>query len=252
MKNSVHPDALSRRTVVEPPSNVYNMLIDVLPGHLFSRLLSRSSRSGTTFGRPHAKMTVLDGRFTYPAVSISYSQQGMARREQCPYVHRFRKSHWERQHMTNQQQSPRVSPELDEMVCDLIGYMLDELAEGRDPGTAACAEDAGTGRIEAVFTDDGEEACLEAAQAFVTQNARGNREERLGPIERYAIACTGAVELEGAYRDAVLVSFYERGLATADGAPTGYSAYVTYRNPGSGDEFLWSDPAPAGEEPPLI
>lgn len=149
--------------------------------------------------------------------------------------------------MTNQQQQPSaVSPELDEMVCDLIGYMLDELAEGRDPGTAACAEDAHTGRIEAVFTDDGEEACLEAAQAFITQNARGNADEHLGTVDRYAIACTGAVELDGAYRDAVLVSFYERAL------PVGYSAYVLYENPGQGDAFAWTEPAPAGEEPPLI
>ena len=50
--------------------------------------------------------------------------------------------------MSRQQQNPgAVSPELDEMVCDLIGYMLVELAEGRDPGTATCAEDAGKGRI---------------------------------------------------------------------------------------------------------
>ena len=48
--------------------------------------------------------------------------------------------------MTNHNSNPSaVSPELDEMVCDLIGYMLDELAEGRDPGTAACAEDEAAG-----------------------------------------------------------------------------------------------------------
>ena len=46
-----------------------------------------------------------------------------------------------------------VSPELDAMVCDVIGYMLDELAEGRDPGVLACAEDAGQGRIEAAFAE---------------------------------------------------------------------------------------------------
>ena len=149
--------------------------------------------------------------------------------------------------MTNHNSNPSaVSPELDEMVCDLIGYMLDELAEGRDPGTATCAEDAADGRIEAVFTDDGEEACLEAAQAFITDNARGNAEEGLRAIDRYAIACTGAVEIGGAYRDAVLVSFYERAL------PTGYSAYVLYEKPGAGDRFGWSDPEPAGEEPALI
>ena len=75
---------------------------------------------------------------------------------------------------------------------------------------------------------------------------RGNAEEGLRAIDRYAIACTGAVEIEGAYRDAVLVSFYERAL------PTGYSAYILYENPGAGDRFGWSDPEPAGEEPALI
>lgn len=145
-----------------------------------------------------------------------------------------------------------VSPELDAMVCDVIGYMLDELAEGRDPGVLACAEDAGQGRIEAAFAEDGMDACLEAAQVFIKENARGNRDEGLGRIERYAVAYAGAVRLESCYQDAVLVSFYERGLTDEEGAPVGYSAYVAYENAGAGDEFVWSDPAPAGEEPPFI
>ena len=132
-----------------------------------------------------------------------------------------------------------VSPELDAMVCDVIGYMLDELAEGRDPGVLACAE-------------DGMDACLEAAQALIKENARGNRDEGLGRIERYAVAYAGVVRLESCYQDAVLVSFYERGLTDEEGAPVGYSAYVAYENAGAGDEFVWSDPAPAGEEPPFI
>lgn len=152
----------------------------------------------------------------------------------------------------NEANAGAVSPELDEMVCDLIGYMLDELAEGRDPGVLACAEDAGAGRIEAAFTEDGEEACLEAAQAFVHDNARGNRDEGLGAIERYAIAYAGAVRLENCYQDAVLVSFYERGLLDEEGAPTGYSAYVLFEGAGNEEQFAWSDPQPAGEEPPII
>ncbi len=149
--------------------------------------------------------------------------------------------------MSNQQQNRgSVSPELDEMVCDLIGFMLDELAEGRDPGVAVCVEDAAQGRAEAVFTDDGEEACLEAARDFIVKRRRGSASEDLGEIDRYAYACTGAVQLEGAYQDAVLVSFYERAL------PVGYSAYVAFDNAGAGDDFVWSDPAPAGEEQPLI
>lgn len=144
------------------------------------------------------------------------------------------------------QQPAAVSPELDEMVGDLLGYMLDELAEGRDPGVLACAEDAKDGRIEAEFTDDGEEACLEAAEHFIKENAKGNAAEHLSRIDRYAIAYTGCVELDGSYQDAILVSFYERSL------DKGYSAYVTFAGAGSGDGFLWSDPQPAGAEPPFI
>ncbi len=145
-----------------------------------------------------------------------------------------------------QQHTGAVSPELDEMVCDLIGFMLDELAEGRDPGVVACAEDAASGRIEAAFSDDGEEACLEAAQAFIMQHAAGVPADGMGTMDRYAIAYAGAVEVEGAYHDAVLVSFFERAL------PVGYSAYVLFENAGAGDAFGWADPEPAGEEPALI
>lgn len=159
---------------------------------------------------------------------------------------RFFDAQRERSTMSNEHQSPRVSPELDEMVCDLIGYMLDELAEGRDPGVVACAEDAAAGRVEAAFSDDGEEACLAAAHDFISQHAKGSRQDGLGPIDRYAIAYAGCISQEGVYQDALLVSFYERAL------PTGYSAFVAYAGAGTGDGFLWSDPQPAGEEPPLI
>ena len=96
------------------------------------------------------------------------------------------------------------------------------------------------------LSDDPEEACIEAAQDFIRLNRNGSAQDDMGEIDRYAIACTGAVELDGAYHDAVLVSFYERAL------PVGYSAYVLYENPGAGDAFGWADPEPAGEEPPLI
>ena len=68
----------------------------------------------------------------------------------------------------------------------------------------------------------------------------------MGTMDRYAIAYAGAVEVEGAYHDAVLVSFFERAL------PVGYSAYVLFENAGAGDAFGWADPEPAGEEPALI
>lgn len=152
----------------------------------------------------------------------------------------------------NTQGPGAVSPQLDDMVCDLIGFMLDELAAGREPGVVACMEDAAGNRGEASFTDDGEEACLEAAQAFVARSAGGAPDEGLGPVVCYAIGCVGGVELDEGFADAVLVSFYERGLAASDGSPTGYSAYVLYDGFGQGDAFAYCDPMPAGEEPPLI
>lgn len=146
----------------------------------------------------------------------------------------------------NTQDAGSVSAQLDAMVCDLLGAYLDALAEGEQPGVVLCVEDAESVRYEAAFTDDGEEACLTAASDFVRKHAQGLAEEELGPIERYAIACTGGVEIDGAYEDALLVTFFERGMEVA------YSAYVLFQNAGAGENFMWSDPEPAGEEPPLL
>lgn len=155
----------------------------------------------------------------------------------------------------NKAQGGGVSPELDEMVCDLLGYMLDELAEGRDPGVVACVEDATGAREEAAFSDDGEEVCIMAAQQFIQNHVHGTRTAKgapandaleMGPVDRYAYAYTGAVDIDDTYADAILVSFYEKVL------PCGYSAYVLYQGVGEGDDFMWSEPAPAGEELPLI
>ena len=56
----------------------------------------------------------------------------------------------------------------------------------------------------------------------------------------------GAPSDPGAYRDALLVSFGEKG------APCGYSAYVLVEGVGAGDDFGWADPEPAGEEDLLV
>ena len=147
----------------------------------------------------------------------------------------------------NNQNAGAVSSELDAMTCDVIGAFLDSLAEGEDPGVVVCAEDETGARYEAEFTDDGEEACLTAATEFISQNAaHGIPDEGVGRIERYAIAYTGCVEVDGGYANAVLVSFCERGL------PCGYSAFVLFDGMGEGDNFMWSDPEPAGEEPALF
>ena len=63
---------------------------------------------------------------------------------------------------------------------------------------------------------------------------------------RYAITYEGAVADEtGAYADALLLEFGERGYRS-------YSAYSLVDGRGTGDGFTWTDPAPAGEMPPLL
>lgn len=139
-----------------------------------------------------------------------------------------------------------VSPELDAMVCDLLDDFLSALADGDDPGVLLVAEDGLANRYQASFAEDGVQACIDGAMRFIESNAGGLPADHMGPLDRYAIAYAGGVELDGGFEDAVLVSFYQRGMQT------GYSAYVLYQGAGTGDGFMWSDPEPAGEEPPLL
>ena len=141
-----------------------------------------------------------------------------------------------------------VSLALDDMVCGLIEDVLNEFADGSDPGVVLCCEDAYGNRYQAAFSEDGPEACLNGARRFVEKNVQGIPSDHVGELERYAIAYAGGVELddEGAFEDALIVSFYERGMES------GYSAYVLYEGFGQGEDFMWSEPEPAGEEPSLF
>lgn len=130
-----------------------------------------------------------------------------------------------------------VSPETDELASTLMGAALDLLAAG-EPLEVLLAVQTTDGAVQSYeFEDDGPEACLDGAR------------ERVRSIEgavRYAIAYEGAVEAdEGAYSDAVLLEFGERGYRA-------YSAYSLFEGRGAGDGFTWSDPAPAGEMEPLL
>ncbi|MDY3667492.1 MAG: hypothetical protein SO051_05070, partial [Collinsella sp.] len=53
-----------------------------------------------------------------------------------------------------------VTPELDAMVGDLLGSLLDALAEGDNPGVLLAAEDTEANRYEAAFDEDSVEVCL--------------------------------------------------------------------------------------------
>jgi hypothetical protein len=50
---------------------------------------------------------------------------------------------------------------------------------------------------------------------------------------------------DGTYAEALIMEFGERGKRS-------YSAYSLFEGAGTGDAFRWTDPAPAGEEEPLL
>ena len=130
-----------------------------------------------------------------------------------------------------------VSPELDELTSTLMGDALDMLAEGVDVGALLVVEDTRGDTFSYAFTDDGPEALIEGAREQV-RHTKG--------ALRYAIAYEAAIEQEdGTYADALIVEFGEKGQPT-------YSAYSLFEGRGEGDGFRWTDPAPAGEEEPLL
>lgn len=141
-----------------------------------------------------------------------------------------------------------VSPELDAMACDMMDAFLDSLAEGDNPGVVACAEDAAGNRSAVAFSEDGDEACLDAADEYIrTLGESGSAEDGLDRAVRYAIIYLGCIQNEyGSYVDAMITVFGEKGSESA------YSAFTLVKGIGQGENFMWSDPEPAGEEPLLI
>ena len=130
-----------------------------------------------------------------------------------------------------------VSPELDELSSTLMGAALDLLAEGEDLGVLLALQSEDGSITSLAFSDDGPEALLDGAR---------NRVRHARSTLRYAIAYEGAIELDdGQFADAVLLEFGERGTPS-------FSAYSLYEGRGAGDAFRWTDPAPAGEEEPLL
>ena len=130
-----------------------------------------------------------------------------------------------------------VSPELDELSSTLMGDALDLLAEGSDLDVLVVVEKA-SGEIESLtLSDDSEDQLLEGAHDIV-RTAKG--------AVRYAIAYEAAIEMDdGTYADALLVEFGEKGRPS-------FSAYSLFEGKGMGDDFGWTDPAPAGEVDQLL
>ena len=130
-----------------------------------------------------------------------------------------------------------VSPQTDDLASTLMGDALDLLAAGEPFAVLLAVQDA-SGEVSSYeFSDDGAEACLEAARAQVG---------RVAAARRYAIVYQGAVETaDGGFADALLLEFGERGWRS-------YSAYSLVSGVGTGDGFTWTDPAPAGEVSSLL
>ncbi|MDO4808127.1 MAG: hypothetical protein Q4A07_12875 [Coriobacteriales bacterium] len=130
-----------------------------------------------------------------------------------------------------------ISPELDELSSTLMGDALDLLAEGEDMGVLVVVQD-GDGSVSSYeFTDDGPAALLEGARACIRRSRHGLR---------YALTYIGAIEMDdGTYAEALILEFGERGQRS-------FSAYSLFEGRGEGDAFMWTDPAPAGEEEPLL
>lgn len=130
-----------------------------------------------------------------------------------------------------------VSPQLDELSSTLMGQALDLIAEGEILNVLLAIEDEDGNLSSFEFADDGPEALLEGARSRVRHTPRA---------VRYALVYEGAVELDdGSYADAVLLEFGERGCPS-------FSAYSLFEGRGEGDAFRWTEPAPAGEEEPLL
>lgn len=130
-----------------------------------------------------------------------------------------------------------VSPLLDELSSSLMGEALDRLAEGVCINTLVAIQDEAGETTLLELADDGPEALLEGARRQVRRTAHAIR---------YAIVYEGAVGLEDdTFVDALILEFGERGHRS-------YSAYSLFEGRGMGDEFRWTEPAPAGEEEPLL
>ena len=142
----------------------------------------------------------------------------------------------------------RVSAELDELSCDLMGAALDRLAAGDDVNVLLVVGDAAGNAGSFEFADDGPEACLSGARDRVKalRHAKGDSKSGLGEPRYYALCYEGAVADDaGTFSDALIMEFGEKDCPA-------YSAYSLFEGRGQGERFVWTDPAPAGEVDPLL
>lgn len=149
---------------------------------------------------------------------------------------------------TQHNRTPRVSQQLDELSCDLMGEALDRLADNESVNVLLAVADALGNVLSFEFSDDGEEACLTGARDKVRalKRTKGADDLELGAPVMYALCYEGAVADDGGqYSDALIMEFGEKGQQA-------YSAFSLFEGRGEGDDFTWTDPAPAGEVESLL
>ena len=150
--------------------------------------------------------------------------------------------------MAGEQLKKGISPELDELVSELVGASLDMLAEEGEMPVLLVMEDTARNVASFEIEGDGPEECLEGARARVEliMRSHGDTDQGLSAPVRYALAYEGAIEdIDGAFLDALIVEFGESGWQN-------YSLYSLIEGKGTGEGFAWSEPAPAGEIEPLL
>lgn len=141
-----------------------------------------------------------------------------------------------------------VSAKTDELASQLLGKALDVLAVGEDLYVLLAVQDKAGNIASYEFAEDGPEECLDGARAKVGKVAaeKGDAAAGLGDPVRYALTYRGAVEdEEGAYQDAVILEFGEKGYRS-------FSAFSLVDVTGDEDTFGWTEPAPAGEVDALL
>ena len=144
-----------------------------------------------------------------------------------------------------------ISEEMDALACVLIDDSLDLLGEVGELAPTLAVEDDRGARTLLSFDDEDFEECLDEVHDRLKAAAKGKGElEGLkGRPVRYAIAYDGAIQdpdAEGNFEPALIVEYGEKGMTQA------YSAYLLYQNPGNPQEFVWTDPAAAGEGELLV
>lgn len=143
-----------------------------------------------------------------------------------------------------------ISEDLEVLADDVIDHVLDALGNEGGFLPLLAAENAAGERTLLTFDDEELEECLEAARGLVAA-AASNGEPLSGlsgvPV-RYAIAFDGAIREseDGPYESAIIVEYGEHGMSSA------YSAYMLYQHAGNPQEFVWTDPAAAGEMDLLV